>query len=125
MEKYIVGENGINYTLGENGLYYPDLELPEGTRYETGRYGRMRCEYLKTHCRTRYMELFLSGKLNQYLHEVDVECYEMEGALIEQMKKIQGVKEQLKVENQTLWVGKMNNIRSSVEEVVLRELVYC
>ena len=34
MEKHIIGENGISYTLGADGLYYPDLQLPEGTRYE-------------------------------------------------------------------------------------------
>ena len=47
LEKHIVGENEISYTLGEDGLYYPDLRLPEGTHYEIGRYGRMRAEYLK------------------------------------------------------------------------------
>lgn len=78
MEKYIVGENGIHYTLGEDGLYYSDLELPEGTCYEIRRYGRRRCEFLKAHHRTRYLKLLLSGKLNEYLHEVEVECYEME-----------------------------------------------
>ncbi len=42
LRKHIIGENGISYTLGEDGLYYPDLQLPEGTHYEIGRYGRMR-----------------------------------------------------------------------------------
>lgn len=42
MEKHIIGENGISYTLGADGLYYPYLQLSEGTRYEIGRYGRMR-----------------------------------------------------------------------------------
>lgn len=51
MEKHIIGENGIGYTLGADGLYYSDLELSEGTHYEIGRYGRMRWEYLKTHRR--------------------------------------------------------------------------
>ena len=45
MENHIIGENGIGYTLGEDGLYCPDLELLEGTHYEIGRYGRMRWEY--------------------------------------------------------------------------------
>ena len=44
LEKHIIGENGISYTLGEDGLYYPDIRLPEGTHYEIGRYGRMRGE---------------------------------------------------------------------------------
>lgn len=39
MEKHIIGENGISYTLGADGLYYPDLKLPKGMHYEIGRYG--------------------------------------------------------------------------------------
>ena len=76
MEKHIVGENGIGYTLGTDGLYYPDLELPEGTHYEIGRFGRMRLGYLKNHCRGEYIRLLMDGKLNECLHEVDEECYE-------------------------------------------------
>ena len=29
LEKHIIGENGISYTLGEDGLYYPDIRLPK------------------------------------------------------------------------------------------------
>ena len=76
MEKHIIGENGISYTLGADGLYYPDLQLPEGTRYEIGRYGRMWWEYLKSYHRGQYIKLLLEGKLNDHLHEVDGECYE-------------------------------------------------
>ncbi len=68
LKKHIVGENGISYTLGEDGLYYPDLRLLEGTHYEIGRYGRMRAEYLKEHHRPMHLELLLSGKLTEYLH---------------------------------------------------------
>ena len=42
----------------------------------------------------------------------------------EQMKEKQGVTEQLKAENQMLWVGKMNNIIACAEEIVVREVVY-
>lgn len=124
MEKYMVGENGINYTLARDGLYYPDLELLEETCYKIGWYGRRRCEFLKEHHRTRYLKLLLSGKLNEYLHELEVECYEMEKMLIEQMKKVKEVIEQLKAETQMVWVGRMNNIRSSAGEVVLQKLIY-
>ena len=123
MQKQIE-ENGIRYTLGEDGMYYPDLKLPEGTDYEIGRYGRLRAEYLKEHHRGQYMHLLLDGKLNEYLHQVDEECYEMMERLMEQMKARQGVTEQLKAENMMLWVGMLNNIRASAEEVVLRDIVY-
>ena len=93
LEKHIVGENEISYTLGEDGLYYPDLRLPEGTHYEIGRYGRMRAEYLKEHHRALYLELLLSGKLNEYLHQTNEECYQMMERLVEQMKEKQGIME--------------------------------
>ena len=124
LEKHIVGENGIRYTLGEDGLYYPDLRLPEETHYEIGRYGRMRAEYLKENHRALYLELLLSGKLNEYLHQTDEECYRMIERLVEQMKVKQGLKEQLKSENQMQWVGIMNNIWHCAEEVVLKDIVY-
>lgn len=44
--------------------------------------------------------------------------------LVEQMKVKQGVTEQLKAENQMLWVGKMNNIIVCAEESVVREVAY-
>ena len=124
LEKHIIGENGISYTLGEDGLYYPDLQLPEGTHYEIGRYGRMRAEYLKEYHRALYLELLLDENLNEYLHQTDEECYQMMERLVEQMKAKHGVTEQLKSENQMQWVGMMNNIRQCAEEVVLRDIVY-
>ena len=45
--------------------------------------------------------------------------------IVEQMKKAEGVTEQLKAADQMEWVGRMNSIRSRAEEVVFSELVYC
>lgn len=70
------------------------------------------------------MELLFDGKLNEYLHEIDEECYEMRDRLVEQMKEKQGVIEKLKAENQMMWVGKMNNLIACAEEIVVREAVY-
>ena len=57
MEKHIMGENGISYTLGEDGLYYPDLYLPEETEYPIGKYGMLRKSYLQEHRKGLYLEL--------------------------------------------------------------------
>ena len=70
------------------------------------------------------MELLFDGRLNEYLHEADEECHGMLDRIVEQMKEKQGVTEQLKAENQMLWVGKMNNIIACAEEIVVREVVY-
>ena len=77
MEKHIMGEYGISYTLGEDGLYYPDLYLPEETEYPIGKYGMMRRTYLKEHRKGMYLELVLAGKLNEHLHQIDEECHQM------------------------------------------------
>lgn len=124
MEKHIVEVNGLSYTLEEDGLYYPDLKLPEDTNYPIGRYGRMRKMYLKEHRKSFYMSLILEGRLNQHLHEIEQECYLRLDKIMEQMKVREGVTEQFKAENQMLWVGKMNSIKACAEEVILAELIY-
>ena len=124
MEKHIIGKNGISYTLGEDGLYYPDLQIAEGTHYEIGKYGRMWWEYLKNHHRGEYIKLLMNGRLNEYLHEVDIQCYERVELLVEQMKAGVGITEELKTTDQMKWIGLMNNVRSSAEGIVLKELIY-
>ena len=124
MEKHIMGENGISYTLGEDGLYYPDLYLPEETEYPIGKYGMLRKIYLQEHRKGLYLELVLAGKLNEHLHQIDKECNQMMDRLVEQMKEKQGVTEELKMQDQMEWVGRTNNIRACAEEIVLINVVY-
>lgn len=124
MQKHIIGENEISYTLGEHGLYYPDLSIPEGTHYDIGRYGRMRAKYLEEYKHAYYIQLILEAKLNEHLHQVDEECHERMDLLMEQMKKKWNVTEELKSKDQMLWVGKMNSIHHSAEEMVLSEMIF-
>lgn len=124
MEKHIMGENGISYTLGEDGLYYPDLYLPEETEYPIGKYGMLRKTYLQEHRKGLYLELVLAGKLNEHLHQIDEECNLMMDRLGEQTKEKQGVTEELKMQDQMAWVGRMNNIRACAEEIVVMNVVY-
>lgn len=125
MGKHIIGKNGISYTKGADGIYYPDLKLPEGEDYEIGRYGNMRLEYLKKYRKGLYLDLLTSGKLNKHLYECDEECRARLEFLTEQMKSGAGITEELKAREQMKWVGLMNNVRSAAEEMVLNELVYC
>jgi hypothetical protein len=124
LPKHIVGENGISYTLGEHDLYYPDLEPPKGTNYPIGKYGHMKVEYMVKHDHIRYRNLWCTGKLNEYLHEIDEECHDMIDRLVEQMKPRAGITEELKSTDQMKWVGLMNNVLSAAEEIVLKEIVY-
>lgn len=122
MEKHIMGENGISYTLGEDGLYYPDLYLPEETEYPIGKYGMLRKSYLKEHRKGLYLQLILAGKLNEHLHQIDEDCNQMMERLVEQMKEAYGVTEELKMQNQMEWVRRMNNIKATAEEIVINEI---
>lgn len=70
-----------------------------------------------------YINLKTSGQLIYHLNEVDREANEMLRLLIEQMAQAQGITEQLKAENQMAWVGAMNNIRSIVEEILVRAII--
>ena len=84
----------------------------------------LRKSYVQEHRKGLYLELVLAGKLNEQLHQIDKECNQMMDRLVEQMKEKQGVTEELKMQNQMAWVGRMNNIRACAEEIVEKEIVY-
>lgn len=123
MEKHIMGENGISYTLGEDSLYYPDLYLPEETEYPIGKYGMLRKSYLQEHRKGLYLELVIAGKLNEHFYQINEECNKMMDRLVEQMKERQGMTEELKMQDQMAWVGRMNNIRTCAEKIVIHEII--
>ena len=122
--KSIFEEMGGTYTLGADGMYYPNLVLSEEEPHY-GKYGRMRLRHLKEHRKVLYNTLLLEGELVKHLNEVDDTANQRMDLLTLQMKEQQGVNEALKARDQMAWVGAMNNIRNAVEEVVLSELIYC
>ena len=105
----------------ENGNLVPDLELPE--QKPIGKYGRMHLDYLKQHRRGRYSALLGEGRLNAYLADVDEQAHEMLTSMTVELAKTHGIDEQLKTTDQMRWVQMMNNILSSAEEAVMRELI--
>jgi len=80
--------------------------------------------YLKEYRRVVYFNLLTSGRLNSYLADIDEQTENMFSRLVKEYADMQGVTEQLKAENQLLWVQKINNIRACVREVVEREIIY-
>ena len=105
----------------ENGNLVPDVELPE--QKHSGKYGRMHLDYLKQHHRGRYSTLLGEGRLNAYLSEIDKQAHELLTSLTVELAKTQGIDEHLKATDQMRWVQMMNNVRSSAEETVMRELI--
>ena len=70
------------------------------------------------------MELLTSGRLNSYLADIDEQTTEKMLLLTKQMAERDGVTEQLKAQDQMLWVQRMNNIRDRAMEIVNHDLIY-
>lgn len=120
MKQIIYEQLGGTYRE-ENGSLVPDVELPE--QKPIGKYGRMHLDYIKQHRRGRYSALLGEGRLNAYLANVDEQAHEMLTSLTVELAKSQGIDEHLKTTDQMRWVQMMNNVRSSAEETVMRELI--
>lgn len=102
----------------------PDMGLIDEDRMPPGRYGLMRCNYLKEHRPGLYTRLLLSGHLMQQLHEVDQAALQMMDVMLPQMANEAGLTEALKNTDPLRWAGVMNTITAQIEEIILAELVY-
>ena len=121
MEKSLFEQMGG--TFHQEGDYFlPDLSAPELP--DIGIWGQRRRQYLKEHRQALYMALLMSGKLDGYLSEIDTQAEAMFFQFVDRMAEQEGITEQLKVENQMEWVGRMNSIRSTAEEIVNTEIIF-
>ncbi|MCR5136590.1 MAG: TnpV protein [Oscillospiraceae bacterium] len=80
--------------------------------------------YLRQHRKALYTELQITGKLNGYLADLNKQAESMFLELVKQMAAREGITEQLKAQNQMLWVQRMNNIRNQATEMVNGDLIY-
>ena len=120
-DKFI--KNGIEY-VRQGDYYIPNLALPEETEYHIGKYGILRRTFLKEHHNWLYSAMLMQGTLLKHLAEIDETCNSTLKDMMSKMAKQEGVTEQLKADNQMLWVQKVNNIRNRVEEFITKEYVY-
>ncbi len=113
--------NGLNY-MRVGDYYLPMLTAPESPKI--GAFGKAHFHYLRTEKKMVFDGMMLSGKLNNYLEEIDRQAEEMFDKLIKDLAEKEGVTEQLKAQNQMLWIQKMNSIRNRATEIVKTELIY-
>lgn len=113
----------IAYTENKNGIYCPNLTLPTGTTYYLGKYGRFYLDYLKRHRRGTYTTLLTENRLNEHLHQVDIESREMVLKITEEIATARGIDEHLKNADLLRWVQEMNNCKACAEEIVM-EAIY-
>ena len=116
-------KNQITYTE-HNGLYYSDLALPEQTNHPLGKYANLRLDFMKNHRRGTHTTLFTEGRLNEYLHAIDIQAHELLDDTIPRLAKECGIDEDLKAHNALRWTAEMHNIKASAEEMVLSKIVF-
>ena len=123
MDKYIYDDkNGLWYEL-QGDYYIPCLILPAEKRTAYWFVGTAALA-VSERIPPSPITLFTSGRLNNYLADIDRQAQERMERLTEQMKRVQGITEQLKAENALEWTQRMNNIRACAKEIVEKEIIF-
>ncbi len=124
MDKYIYDDkNGLWYEL-QGDYYIPCLILPAEKEQPIGLWGQRHLRYLKEYRRATYTTLLTSGRLNDYLADIDRQAQKRLFLLTKQIAEQENVNEQLKADNAMLWVQKMNEIQSRVRDMIFSEIIY-
>lgn len=118
--------NQTNISYRSVGDYMiPNLTLPpEEAKVRLGKWGMLHKDYLLKHKPVTVAIMTAEGRFWQYLAEIDKQAEEIFSQLVRDMAKTEGMTEQLKADNQILWVQRMNNIESRAREIVCSELIY-
>ena len=115
----------MKLSYSKNGDYYiPNIKLDNENYKPLGKFGRMRKSWLMEHHSPLFNHLLLSEKLVPHLNEVDEKAQHLLDTMLPKLKADQGVTDELKMSNQLVWIGRMNNIVAQVEEIILNEIVY-
>lgn len=115
----------MNISYTKKGDYLlPDLKLEDKERFNIGKYGLLRLNYIKKEKLGLYFDLLVSDTLNEYLYNIDTTVMEKVQKLIKELAEKENITEELKSSNQMLWIGKINNIKNIAEEIVLKEYIY-
>ncbi len=123
MEEFITDERtGLRYELVGDYYLIAGEDEPEGR--PIGIWGQRHLRYIRKHKTSLYAELLTTGKLNDYLADLNEQAEELFSRLVKQLAEKESVTEALKAENQMLWVQKMNSIRNTAMEVVSNDLIY-
>ena len=123
MAKTIFEQTGGTYTM-QGDYCLPNLTLPPEEERPIGVWGQRRLRYLKQHHKLLYYNLLTSGKLRSHLADIEEEAQSLFLRLVKEYAEREGLTEQLKAENPTEWVQKMNNIRSRAAETVYADLIF-
>ena len=121
MEKSLFEQMGGTYHR-EGDYLLPDVELPE--EKTDGVWGTRHYHHLRKTNRVLFSQLTISGKIHDYLADIDKQAEKMFSQLVKQFAERDGITETLKATDQMEWVRRMNAIREQATEIVNNELIY-
>ena len=113
----------ISYTK-INDYKIPNLKINDKDKYNIGKYGLLKLEYLKSNQRILYYDLLMKNELNKYLYKIDIKANEIVNKLIKELSEKEGINEKLKIRDQMLWTSKINNVKNIVEEIVYNKYIF-
>ena len=122
-ERFIDERTGIEY-IRKGDYYIPNLVMPPRKNIRIGKYGRMRARFLKENKKAEYSIMLIDNTLQDHLIEIDKTANERYNLLMKQFAEKQNITEEVKANNQMEWVQRMNNIKNSIEEIILKELIF-
>ena len=124
MDKYIYDENNGLWYERRGDYYVPCLTISEEEQQPIGIWGRRHLRYIREYRKGLYNSLFISGKLNSYLANLNKQAEDMFFRLVKDLAEKDGITETLKAADQTEWVQRMNAVRDTATEIVSHDLIY-
>ena len=123
LAKFITDKRtGLKYELC--GDYYIIAGEDEPEPEPIGIWGQRHLKHIQKHCKPFYNKMLNEHTLYDYLLHLDRDAEDAFSRLVKQMAEREGVTEQLKADDQMMWVRQMNNIRQRAIEIVNTELIY-
>ena len=113
----------ISYTRKGDYLL-PNLILENKEQYNIKKYGLLRLDYIKNKKKSLYIKLLMNDELNKYLHDIDELVEDNVNKLIKLLAEKENINEEMKCNQQLLWIKNMNNIKNRAEEIILKEYIY-
>ena len=115
----------IGGSYSQQGDYLlPTLTLPDENQRQISVWAMRHRRYLKSSHRVLYYNLLTSGKLYNYLADIEEQAQNLFSRLVKDLAEKENVTEKLKSDDLMLWVRKMNNIRNRAMEIVNEQIIY-